>query len=149
MKSLQERIGFRAAIAFHSGAEEVLWPWCYSGSPTVDDGFFTGAGQKTAQAMGFAISQQSYDDYPTTGEYIDYAYWRSQTLAATFEVSTARAPSPSSLAAVVDNACRGSIAWVQAVAEHAAGSLHALPAATGGRRTFPLTAPFNGVDRLE
>jgi hypothetical protein len=149
IKSLQERVGFRAAIAFHSGAQEVLWPWCYSGSATIDDGFFTAAGQKTAQAMSFAVYQQSFDDYPTTGEYIDYAYWKSQTLAATFEVSTVKTPSAASLAGVVDSACKGSIAWVQAVADHAAGRLHALSGAAGGRKTFPLTAPFNGVDRLE
>ena len=31
MKSLQESVGFHAAIAYHSGAQEVLWPWCYTG----------------------------------------------------------------------------------------------------------------------
>ena len=92
MKALQESVGFRAAIAYHSGAQEVLWPWCYTGDATVDGSFFAAAGQKTAQAMSFAIYQQSYDDYPTQGEYIDYAYWRGHTLAATFEVSIVKAP---------------------------------------------------------
>jgi len=149
IKSLQEAVGFRAAIAFHSGAEEVVWPWCYTGDATSDDSFFTAAGQKAAQAMSFSVFQQSYDDYPTTGEYIDYAYWRSHTLAATFEVSTIKAPSAASLAGVVAGACKGTVAWAQATSDHAAGRLHALPPTVGARRSYPLTAPFDGTDRLE
>jgi hypothetical protein len=149
VKSLQESVGFRAAIAFHSGAQEVLWPWCYTGDATVDGGFFTAAGQKTAQAMNFAIYQQSYDDYPTQGEYIDYAYWKSHTLAATFEVSTIKAPSPASLAGVVGGASKGTVAWVQAVNDHANGRLHALSVTAAARKRFPLTAPFDGTNRLE
>jgi hypothetical protein len=148
MKSLQESVGFRAAIAYHSGAQEVLWPWCYTGDATVDGSFFTAAGQKTAQAMSFAIYQQSYDDYPTQGEYIDYAYWRGHTLAATFEVSIVKAPSAALLAGVVDSACKGMIAWVQTVSDHDRGSLHAVPTAAA-RQRFPLTAPFDGTNRLE
>jgi hypothetical protein len=147
MKSLQESVGFRAAIAYHSGAQEVLWPWCYTADATVDGGFFTAAGQKTAQAMNFTIYQQSYDDYPTQGEYIDYAYWKSHTFAATFEVSTIKAPSPASLVGVVGGASKGTVAWVQAVDDHANGRLHALSATA--RRRFPLTAPFDGTNRLE
>jgi hypothetical protein len=149
MKSLQESVGFHAAIAYHSGAQEVLWPWCYTGDATVDGGFFTAAGQKTAQAMNFAIAQQSYDDYPTQGEYIDFAYWRNHSLAATFEVSTDRAPSAALLAGVVDGACKGTVAWVQAVSDHDNGRLHALSATAAVRRRFPLTAPFDGTTRLE
>ena len=149
VKALQESVGFSAAIAYHSGAQEVLWPWCYTDNATADGIFFTAAGQKTAQAMNFAIYQQSYDDYPTQGEYIDYAYWKSHTLASTFEVSTARAPSPGSLAGVVDGACKGTLTWVQAVSDHGKGSLHALPATVGARKRFPLTAPFDGTNRLE
>jgi Zinc carboxypeptidase len=149
MKSLQESVGFHAAIAFHSGAQEVIWPWCYTGDATADAGFFTAAGQRAAQAMNFAIYQQSYDDYPTEGEYIDFAYWRSHSLAATFEVSTVKAPSAASLAGVVDGACKGTVAWIQAVNDHDKGSLHALPAAPTVRKRFPFTAPFDGTNRLE
>jgi hypothetical protein len=149
VKSLQESVGFRAAIAFHSGAQEVLWPWCYTGDATVDGGFFTAAGQKTAQAMNFAIYQQSYDDYPTEGEYIDYAYWKNHTLAATFEVSLVKAPSLASLAGVVGGASKGTVAWVQAVSDHDNGRLHALSATAAERRRFPFTAPFDGTNRLE
>jgi Zinc carboxypeptidase len=149
MKSLQESVGFHAAIAFHSGAQEVIWPWCYTGDATADGGFFTAAGQKTAQAMNFTIYQQSYDDYPTEGEYIDFAYWRSHSLAATFEVSTVKAPNATLLAGVVDDACKGTVAWIQAVNDHDKGSLHALPAAPTVRKRFPFTAPFDGTNRLE
>jgi hypothetical protein len=52
------------------------------------------------------------------------------------------------LAGVVDGACKGMIAWVQAVDDHDRGSLHAVPTAAA-RRRFPLTAPFDGTNRLE
>jgi hypothetical protein len=149
VKSLQDNVGFRAAIAFHSGAQEVIWPWCYTGDATADGAFFMAAGQKTAQAMNFTIYQQSYDDYPTEGEYIDFAYWRSHSLAATFEVSTFKTPSTASLASAVDGACKGAVAWIQAVNDRDKGSLHALPGAPAVRKRFPFTAPFDGTNRLE
>jgi hypothetical protein len=149
VKALQENVGFRAAIAYHSGAQEVVWPWCYTGDATADAGFFTAAGQRAARAMNFAIYQQSYDDYPTEGEYIDYAYMRSETLAATFEVSTAKTPSAALLAGVVNTACLGTVAWVQAVSDYDKGSLHALPATGAERARFPFAAPFDGTNRLE
>jgi len=149
MKALQEGVGFHAAIAYHSGAQEVLWPWCYQADATADASFFTSAGQKTAQAMSFTVYQQSWDDYPTQGEYIDFAYWRSHSLAATFEVSTNKAPSAALLAGVVDSACKGTFAWIQAVSDHDQGRLHALSATAAARRRFPLTAPFDGTNRLE
>jgi hypothetical protein len=99
--------------------------------------------------MNFAIYQQSYDDYPTEGEYIDFAYWRSHSLAATFEVSTAKTPNATLLAGVVDDACKGTVAWIQAVNDHDKGSLHALPVAPAVRKRFPFTAPFDGTNRLE
>jgi hypothetical protein len=147
IKSLQESAGFVGAVAFHSGAEEVLWPWCYTGAGTDDETFFLAAGKKTATAMGLSIYQQSYDDYPTTGEYIDYAYAKNRTLAATFEVSNDKLPNPSALAGVVERGRKGAIAWAQAVSDHAQGRLHALPA--GPRPRFPFTAPFDGRNRLE
>jgi hypothetical protein len=50
---------------------------------------------------------------------------------------------------VVDSACKGTVAWVQAVNDRDKGSLHALPATAAARRRFPLTAPFDGTNRLE
>lgn len=147
VKSLQESLGFAGAVAFHSGAEEVLWPWCYTGNGTDDESFFLAAGKKTAAAMGFSIYQQSYDDYPTQGEYIDYAYAKSRTLASTFEVAAVKQPSAGTLAGVVERAHKGALAWAQAVSDRALGRLHALPA--GPRPRFPFTAPFDGHDRLE
>ncbi|HEX7599668.1 MAG TPA: M14 family zinc carboxypeptidase, partial [Polyangia bacterium] len=48
IKGLQEAVGFRAAVAYHSGAQEVIWPWCYTGNATADGNFFLAAGQKAA-----------------------------------------------------------------------------------------------------
>lgn len=149
IKSLQESVGFHSAIAYHSGAQEVVWPWCYTSDATTDDSFFAAAGPQASHAMGFTVAQQSYDDYPTQGEYIDYAYWKSGTLAATFEVSTDKTPSTASLANVVANAWKGTLAWVQAVSDHDKGIAHIPPNQSAIRQRFPLTAPFDGANRLE
>ena len=149
VKVLQESVGFKAAIAYHSGAQEVVWPWCYTGDVTTDDSFFTSAGQRAAQAMNFTIYQQSYDDYPTTGEYIDYAYWKSHTLSATFEVSTVKAPAAASLVGVVGGAWKGALAWIQVVSDHDKRGAQASLARIGPRKKFPQTAPFDGTNRLE
>jgi hypothetical protein len=149
IKSLQESVGFHSAIAYHSGAQEVIWPWCYTSDATTDNSFFATAGSKASQAMGFTVSQQSYDDYPTQGEYIDYAYWKSRTLAATFEVSTDKTPSTASLANVVANTWKGTLAWVQAVSDHDKGIAHISSNQRAIRQRFPLTAPFDGMNRLE
>jgi hypothetical protein len=149
IKALQESVGFHSAIAYHSGAQEVVWPWCYTSDATTDDSFFTAAGANASHAMGFTVAQQSYDDYPTQGEYIDYAYWKSRTLAATFEVSTDKTPSTASLANVVANAWKGTLAWVQAVSDHDKGLAHIPQNQRAIRQRFPLTAPFDGTNRLE
>ena len=148
IKSLHESMSFVGAIAFHSGSEQVLWPWCYTGSGTEDENFFLDAGKKTAAAMGFSVYQQSYDDYPTEGEYIDFAYAKYRTLAATVEVSASKTPSPAALASVVDRARKGAVAWVQAVSDRASGRLHTMPV-PGPRPKFPFTSPFDGTQRLE
>ncbi len=147
IRDLQDAMGFVGAVAFHSGTQEVLWPWGYTGTGTPDEAFFLAAGKKTAEAMGFTIYQQSYDDYPTQGEYIDYAYAKSRTLVATFEISNSKSPSAAVLAGVVETARKGAVAWAQALIDHALGRLHALPA--GPRPRFPFTAPFDGHNRLE
>jgi len=147
IKSLQDALVFHSALAFHSGAQEVVWPWCYTADATADDSFFTSAGKLAAQAMSFTVYQQSYDDYPTQGEYIDYAYWKNETLAATFEVSNDKTPSTSALATVVANAWKGTRAWLQATAGHDAGTLAAEH--RGVRLRFPRATPVDGKNRLE
>jgi hypothetical protein len=149
VKSLQESVGFRSAITYHSGATEVIWPWCYTADVTSDDTFFVSAGEKTAQAMGFTVYQQSYDDYPTQGEYIDYAYWKNKTLAATFEISNNKALAAASLATVVDNTWKGTVVWLRAVSSKDSGSAQALSVLKSARKRFPLQAPVQNGEKLE
>ena len=82
---------------------------------------------------------------------IDYAYWKHQTLAATFEVSSARTPSASSLAGIVNTTWMGTLTWLDAVRAHDAGSFSRAAAATmvAESPVHPFTAPFDGHDRLE
>jgi hypothetical protein len=115
VRDLVDRIHPRAAAAYHSGIQEVLWPWCYTALPPAAEESLAGAGKAAADAMHFDRYLQSYDDYPTTGEFIDYAYMKYGTAALTFEVSTAKTPSVSQLDGVVKNSVRGALAFIDAV----------------------------------
>jgi predicted deacylase len=115
VKDLVDKEHFRAAIAFHSGEEGVLWPWCYTNAPTRDADTFYTLSKTAANAAGMDYFVQSYDDYATEGEFTDYAYWKTGTLAVTMEVSNAKRPNERDLPDVVANAVRGTVAFMEAV----------------------------------
>jgi hypothetical protein len=115
VRDLLDRIKPHGAAAYHSGIEEVIWPWCYTGNGAPNAAVVSAAGKATAQAMGFDRYLQSYDDYPTDGEFIDYAFSKYNTLALTFEVSVAKTPSVSQLNSVVVNSVKGALAFIEAV----------------------------------
>lgn len=115
VKNLVDSVRFRAAIAYHSGMEAVLWPWCYTNRVNPDQDIFKEVSKRSAQAMGMRRFAQSYQDYPTSGEFIDYVYMKHQTLAVTFEVSQAGNPAPSQLAAAVQRAVKGTMEFLYSI----------------------------------
>jgi len=115
VKNLLAEIKPRAAAAYHSGIEEVLWSWCYTNNATPDASTFLQITKKTAQAMGFTRYMQSYFDYVTDGEFIDYAYTQYHTTALTFEVSTVKTPAAADLPAVVQRSILGAMAFIEAI----------------------------------
>jgi len=145
LKTLQDQVGFRAALTFHSGTTSVLWPWCYTATAAADDARLASVAEKSAHAMGFGTYSASYFDYPTQGEYIDYAYMKSNTLAFTVEVSVAKTPPDSTLPQIVATTWQGTLAVVQ--------SLQSLPSKYAPALAVPsrmiLHAPRRGDQRLE
>jgi predicted deacylase len=115
VKKLMDQIKPRGAAAYHSGIEEVLWSWCYTSQKTADANLLLQITKKTAEAMGFDRYMQSYFDYQTDGEFIDYAYMKYNTIALTFEVSNAKTPAVSQLNEIVQNSVKGAIAFAQAI----------------------------------
>lgn len=142
IKTLQDQVGFRAALTFHSGTTSVLWPWCYTATPAADDARLSSVGARTAQAMGFTTYSASYFDYPTQGEYIDYAYMKSNTLAFTVEVSAAKTPPVSDLPQIVATTWQGTLALVQSLRSNHAPAVAVAPQMT-------MHAPRQGDQRLE
>jgi len=144
VKDLVDRIKPRAAAAYHSGIEEVLWSWCYTDAASTDDALLSSSGRIAAEAMGFDRYLQSYDDYASTGEFIDYAYSKYGTVALTFEVSTVKTPVATQLAGIVQNSVKGALAFVDAVVQADSGTASTTrtlkPRASygaAGRRTTP------------
>lgn len=142
IKALQDRVGFQAALTFHSGSTSVLWSWCFTATPAPDDARLSSLGAKTAQAMGFATYAASYFDYPTQGEYIDYAYMKSKTLAFTVEVSSAKTPADSALPQIVATTWKGTVALMQALRANHAPVVAVAP-------QMIVHAPRRGTERLE
>ena len=85
-----------AMITGHTGIQCVLYPWCYTPDPTPDHDFMSATAEKmraafqnTAQTVrpnARFYQMQSYFDYPTSSEMIDWLYGRLGTHAYTVEV---------------------------------------------------------------
>jgi predicted deacylase len=140
VKKLTDKVKFRAAVAYHSGIEEVLWSWCYTGNHITDYDLLYTLAKKAATAMGFDRYLQSYDDYFTQGEFIDYLYMKQRTLALTFEVSEIMTPPESELEAIVNRSIQGALAVIRSVDGYDRGTmpLEAAPLYTRWDRRNPL-----------
>lgn len=123
VRDLVAKIEPRGAAAYHSGIEEVIWPWCYTGQEAPNAAVISTVGKTVADAMGFDRYLQSYDDYPTTGEFIDFTYSKYGALSLTFEVSAAKTPSAAALDGVVKTSVKGALAFIDAVKANDAGTL--------------------------
>ncbi len=103
----------RGTISIHSGMEAVLWPWCHSKSSLPESDQFERLARRSADAMGFVYYRQSNHDYPSQGEYIDYAYWKYRSFAVTFEVSLETTPSLGTLPGLIAKTTRGTLAYLR------------------------------------
>src|SRR5262249_43911306 len=101
VKDLSDQYQFRAAGGYHSGVGGVLWPWCYTSQQSPDQNVFYSMAKSAAESMGMDLYKQSYFDYPTNGEFIDYVYMKSHTVGLTFELSNDGNPPTTELADVV------------------------------------------------
>lgn len=110
---LMEKENFVGSVAFHSGIEAILWPWCFSDQKVYHERQFFTLGKLVAQAMGIRKYKQSYKDYKSEGEFIDYAYMTYGTYALTVEVSPLPKPDAYLLPRVVSKAVEGFIAYVE------------------------------------
>lgn len=146
VRTLLERFKVHAAIAYHSGMEGVLWPWCAKSAPTEIKDKFQTLSKTAAQAMGMSYAVQSYFDYPSYGEYTDYAFLKYGTLGVTFEVSSAGNPSVSQLDSVVKRAVKGTFAYLDAVVALDEGRLRLEPAPRM-EGLVPLNALFRALGR--
>jgi hypothetical protein len=89
---LMNVVPFMAAISYHSGMEGVLWPWGFTPKANPEENILKRLSKKAAKALGSEYFKQSFYDYPTRGEFIDFAYFKYKTMALTFEVSSDYAP---------------------------------------------------------
>jgi hypothetical protein len=99
VKAIQDFFTFvpaRAMITGHTGIQCVLYPWCYTPNPTDDHAIMSATAEKMRVAYEAAVQKvrpnvrfyqmQSYFDYPTAAEMIDWLYGRLGTHAYTVEV---------------------------------------------------------------
>ena len=79
-----------AVASLHTGIQCVLFPWCYTPEPPADYEFMDTVSRDMAKAIAKGTgrpfySKQSYHDYPTTAEMIDWTYGRLNIHSYTIE----------------------------------------------------------------
>lgn len=93
IRDLLRQIKPTGALAYHSGSEGILYPWCDQENRAPDLRILKSLADRMASVMGFGNkSVQCFDDYPSVGEFIDYAYAAYGTLALTVEISEVKSP---------------------------------------------------------
>ncbi len=140
VRELMESTRPIAAGTYHSGIEEVLWPWCHTENSAPQNNLLAKLAETMARAMNFDRYLQSYFDYPLAGEFIDYAYMKHGTLALTVEVSEEKTPPANNLAAIVDRSVVGAMAFLNAVDAGRSQTLdlsHVRSRGSSGTRAWP------------
>jgi predicted deacylase len=131
VRDLLERERVVASAAFHSGLEAVLWPWCHTPTLSQHDPVFRTLASSVAKTMQVNRTSQSFYDYQTEGEYIDFAYMRHGIYALTFEVAHEASPPSSRLLSTVKRAVQGSFSFIKAVDLVLSSPQFATPVPTG------------------
>lgn len=76
---------FKYAISFHSGAENIVYPWGYTNQPSPDDQVFREVAANLSALVG-APYEQSGAWYTTSGVWDDWMYGSRNALAFTCEI---------------------------------------------------------------
>jgi hypothetical protein len=81
---------FSTHVTYHSGTEEVIFPWCYRSDHAPDYNCFYNQAALYSSSSGYSYLPylQSYDDYPTNGELIDGSFGVNGPVSLTMEIST-------------------------------------------------------------
>ncbi len=127
VKKILDNHRVEAAISFHSGMKGVLWPWCYSEKQTTDHNIFRELAIRIAKAMSLSTFEQSYFNYPSRGEFIDYAYMKHRTLALTVELSEPSYSDFKKQASSIQRAIAGSVEFLKALQLLRQGELEYTP----------------------
>jgi hypothetical protein len=121
VKSLADQVKFRGAVAYHSGIIEILWPWCYTATASLDNDLLASVTKKMAQATGVTRYMRSNLDYATTGEFIDYLYWKHGTIALTVELSKVKTPPITEIPGIIQTSIKGAMTLMDALNQHTKG----------------------------
>ncbi len=85
LRDLALQHGFLYAASFHSGAENIVYPWGYTQTPAPADEIFSEIGADLSALTG-APSYQSGQWYTTSGVWDDWMYGTRSTYAFTCEI---------------------------------------------------------------
>jgi len=101
-KVLRDFINSRQFVihtTYHSGMEGVLYTWCHRPDLTPDNDSHNYIAGLYSSSSGYSNLQyvQSYFDYPTNGELIDFTYGVNGAIGLTMEISYNKQPPPSQI----------------------------------------------------
>jgi carboxypeptidase T len=107
------------AVTYHTYGQLVLWPWGYTAQTAPDNSLLVSTGQALASAIGGYTPKQSYNDYGTIAEMIDWDYGYGfyelgeNTLPYTIEMGLSFQPSEAQLQAILDANWLGALYLMQ------------------------------------
>ena len=111
---LHENNNIIAALSFHSGSSSVLWPFCHKKEGPADEELFIRAASLLQTTLNLAEKMQSFEDYPSQGEYIDFAYGFYHTIALTIELHKKKSY-PKDFSKLCNSVNRGALQFVQLI----------------------------------
>ncbi len=85
IRDLAMQNDFKYTVSFHSGAEDIVYPWGYANLPTPDDALFIEAAADMSSLTG-AIYERSGAWYTTSGVWDDWLYGNRSAYAFTCEI---------------------------------------------------------------
>lgn len=121
---VHDRYRIIGSFAVHSGMEGILWPWGFTDELNPHHRRFIELSSLTAKAMGFQYFRQSFFDYETKGEYIDWAYLKHGTMALTVEVSYEHTPQINRLNGIVGRAIKGASSFIATLIDSPSAIAH-------------------------
>lgn len=86
IQGLTQQYNIRYALSFHSGIEDIIYPWGYSPNPPPHLELYKAICERIKDETGYPYTQGYYFLYPTSGTFEDHMYGVNDTITLCAEI---------------------------------------------------------------